>query len=307
MGINKTFIMAQYKTIKRYALLLEIIEKYHPTFDEIMKYLERNDFKVTDRTIQRDIQYIRTHYGIDIKYRHLPAGYYIDKKNSPDLPNLLRFIEIANTAAIVVESLQEGRKSISYMDFESDGSLRGYDLLEPLLNAIKKRRMIRFFYELFDSSAHKSYLVQPLLLKEYQTRWYLVGIRDDVQELRIFGIDRINRLELLSKTFEPKRGYNPLDVFRHTIGINISENKPEFVQLSFTRLQGKYVRTLPWHHSQKILDNNHDELRIELYVNPNLEFKQRIMASGAAVKVLKPKWLADEIRDRLQASFERYK
>ncbi len=299
--------MPQYKTIKRYALLLEMIEKHRPNLELIEEFLERHDFSVSKRTIERDIQYIRTYYGIDIRYSNIGRpGYYIDKENSPDLPNLLRFIEVANTAAIVVESLQEGRKSISYMDFESDGSLRGYDLLEPLLNAIKKRRMIRFFYELFDSSDHKSYLVQPLLLKEYQTRWYLVGIRDDVQELRIWGIDRINSLEILSKTFEPKRGFNPLDMFRHTIGINISENKPEFVQLSFTRLQGKYVRTLPWHHSQKILDNDRDELRIELYVNPNLEFKQRIMATGAAVKVLKPKWLANEIRDRLKASLERY-
>ncbi len=299
--------MPQYKTIRRYALLLEMIEKHRPDFELIKEFLERHDFNVSERTIQRDIQYIRTYYGIDIRYSNIGRpGYYIDKANSPDLPNLLRFIEVANTAAIVVESLQEGRKTISYMDFESDGSLRGYDLLEPLLNAIKMRRMISFNYEVFDSSDHKSYLVQPLLLKEYQTRWYLVGIRDDVQELRIFGIDRINRLELLSKTFVAKRGFNPLDMFKNTIGINISENKPEFVQLSFTRLQGKYVKTLPWHHSQRILDNNRDELRIELFVNPNLELKQRIMATGAAVKVLKPQWLADEIRDRLKASLERY-
>ncbi len=138
------------------------------------------------------------------------------------------------------------------------------------------------------------------------TRWYLVGIRDDIQKLRVFGIDRILEIETTGKTFKPKRGFNPLDMFRHTIGINSTENKPELVELSFSPLQGKYVKGLPWHHSQKILVDNDEEMRIELYVNPNLEFKQRIMATGAAVKVLKPQWLADEIRNRLKASLERY-
>ena len=145
-----------------------------------------------------------------------------------------------------------------------------------------------------------------MLLKEFQTRWYLVGIRDDIQKLRVFGIDRISEIETTNKTFKPKRGFNPLDMFRHTIGINSTENEPQLIELSFTKLQGNYVKALPWHYSQQILTDNEEELRIELFVNPNLEFKQRIMATGAAVKVLKPQWLADEIRDRLKASLERY-
>ena len=299
--------MPQYKTIRRYALLLEMIEKHRPNLELIKEFLERHDFNVSKRTIERDIQYIRTYYGIDIKYSNFGRpGYYIDKKNSPDLPNLLRFIEVANTAAIVVESLQDGRSAISYMDFESDGSLRGYELLECLLYAIKNHRLIKFSYEKYITGEKNEYTLQPLLLKEFQTRWYLVGIRDDIQKLRVFGIDRISEIETTKKTFKPKRGFNPLDMFRHTIGINSTENEPQLIELSFTKLQGNYVKALPWHYSQKILLDNEEELRIELFVNPNLEFKQRIMATGAAVKVLKPQWLADEIRDRLKASLERY-
>ncbi len=56
-----------------------------------------------------------------------------------------------------------------------------------------------------------------------------------------------------------------------------------------------------------MLADNAEELRIRLYVNPNLEFKQRIMATGKAVKVLKPQWLAEEIRDELQANLQQYR
>ncbi len=151
-------------------MTLEMIEKHHPAFEEIVKYFDRNGFEAADRTIQRDIQY---------------------------------------SARIMGSTLSTAT-----------------------------------------------------------TRRYLVGIRDDVQELRIFGIDRINRLEISNKTFEPRRGFNPLDMIRHTIGINSTESKPEQVELSFSPLQGKYVKGLPWHHSQKILVDNDEEMRIELYVNP---------------------------------------
>jgi len=298
--------MSQYKTIKRYALLIELIEKFEPDFDTIKDTYEIHGHNRSDRTIQRDIQYIRHYFGIDIEYSTELSRYRLNRQGSPNLANFMRFIELANTAAIIVEGLQDGKGAISYMDFESDGSLRGYDLLEPLLHAIRNHRLINFSYEKYKNNENLDYCLKPLLLKEFQNRWYLVGLRDDINQLRVFGIDRISKLEVLNKTFKPQRNFRPLDMFRHTIGINSTENEPEFVELSFTELQGKYAKALPWHHSQRTLVDDSVEFRVELFVNPNLELKQRIMATGKAVKVLKPQWLADDIRKELQASLDRY-
>lgn len=298
--------MSQYKTIKRYALLIELIDKFEPDFGTIKDTYELHGHNKSDRTIQRDIQYIRHYFGIDIEYSGEYSRYRLNRQGSPNLANFMRFIELANTAAIIVEGLQDGREAISYMDFESDGSLRGYDLLEPLLHAIRNHRLIRFSYEKYKDNKQNDYCLQPLLLKEFQNRWYLVGLRDDIRQLRVFGIDRISKLDILNKTFKPQRNFRPLDMFRHTIGINSTENEPEFVELSFTELQGKYAKALPWHHSQETLVDSEEEFRISLYVNPNLELVQRILATGSAVKVLKPRWLADRIRKELQKSLEHY-
>lgn len=298
--------MSQYKTIKRYALLIEMIEKLEPDFETIKDIYEVHGHNKSPRTIQRDIQYIRHHFGIDIEYSTELSRYRLNKEDSPNLPNFMRFIELANTAAIIVDGLQDGREAISYMDFESDGSLRGYDLLEPLLHAIRNHRLIQFSYEKYKTSELNEYCLQPLLLKEFQNRWYLVGLRNDIGQLRVFGIDRISRLETLNKTFRPRRNFRPLDMFRHTIGINSTENEPEFVELSFTELQGKYAKALPWHHSQETLVDNEDEFRIRLYVNPNLELVQRILATGSAVKVLSPGWLVDKVRNELKKSLDQY-
>ena len=87
------------------------------------------------------------------------------------------------------------------MDFESDGSLKGYELLECLLHAIKNHRIVKFSYEKYITGELNVYTLQPLLLKEYQTRWYLVGMLDDIKELRVFGIDRISEIATTNKAF----------------------------------------------------------------------------------------------------------
>ena len=79
------------------------------------------------------------------------------------------------------------------------------------------------------------------------------------------------------------------------------------VVLSFTPVQGKYVKTLPWHKSQKILVDNDRECRISLQVIPNLEMTQEILKHGMSDKVLKTDWLVEEIRMQLQDALDQYK
>ena len=45
---------------------------------------------------------------------------------------------------------------------------------------------------------------------------------------------------------------------------------------------------------------------IELRIHPNFEFSQQILKYGSLVKVIEPKWLAEEIREELRKGFESY-
>ena len=74
-----------------------------------------------------------------------------------------------------------------------------------------------------------------------------------------------------------------------------------------TPIQGKYVKTLPWHASQKILIDDDTESRVSLRVIPNFELTQEILKHGASVKVIKPDWLAQEVRSVLEEALKRYR
>jgi predicted DNA-binding transcriptional regulator YafY len=299
--------MSKHGTIRRYALIIEKAgRKMYPSFKEIRDYLFDHGFELSARTIQRDLEQIRYDFGIEIAYDRHHDGYYIDREHSFNLDNFLRFLEIVTTAELLTESLKESRESLNYISFESRGDLRGSENLKPLLFAVRNHRKISFEYEKFQTSSRQRRYVKPYLLKEYMNRWYLVGTTGTTDQLRIYGIDRITSLIVREDTFERQPGLQPAALFDNIIGVTCTDDKPLEVILSFTPLQGKYIKSLPLHHSQEILADSKSELRIRLHIIPNFEFRQRILMLGPAVRVIEPQWLATEVQQSLQAALDRY-
>jgi len=299
--------MSKQGTIRRYTLIIEKIKRnQYPSFEGIKSYLFDQGFQVSERTIQRDIEQVRVEFGIEIVYDRFKNGYYIDYENSINIESFFRFLEIVNTAELLTESLKESKDALSSISFEDVGSFKGIENLKPLLQAIKDKREVSFSHYNFHTDKTKDYTLKPYLLKEYQNRWYVIGVVDGISETRTFGLDRIENLEVSIKTFKPNSKLDANDLFENVIGIVYSLNELQKVVLSFTAHQGKYIKTLPLHKSQKVLIDNDKELRVELYIIPNYELSQKILMNGDTVKVIEPKWLADEIKTTAKSIAAKY-
>jgi len=300
--------MSKQGTIRRYYLEIEKIRggKF-PSFKEIGDYLKSHGFEHGDRTIQRDIEQIRIEFDLEIKYDRKNNGYFIDYEKSVDTESFFRFLEIVNTAEILTESLNESKNSLKYISFDTGGGLKGVENLKPLLKAIKENRIISFSHYNFQTETTRKHILKPYLLKEYQNRWYVVGLIDSVDEFRTFGIDRIEDLEIKAESFKRNNKLNPIELFNKTIGLVYSYNSVQKVILSFTSNQGKYIKTLPLHTSQTVIIDNETELRISIEVIPNFELNQTILKFGDTVKVVEPEWLAKEIQNNLIRTLEGYR
>jgi proteasome accessory factor B len=299
--------MSRQGTIRRYTLIIEKINhKQFPSFSEIQDYLNEFGFDVSRRTIERDIEAIRNEFGLEITFNRPKSGYFIDHDNSFNIESFLRFLEIVNTAELLTESLSDSKKTLDYISFDKGGGLKGIEHLKPMLQAIKEHRKIRFTHFNFQSEKSKKYSMSPYLLKEYQNRWYIVGVVSGINEMRTFGLDRISDLELRDDLFVPSPKINPQQNFDDAIGLVYSFGSKEKVVLSFTPSQGHYVKSLPMHKSQKILVDNADECRIELFLLPNFELKQQIFLHMDQVKVISPQWLVDEVKNHLMTALKRY-
>ena len=152
----------------------------------------------------------------------------------------------------------------------------------------------------------KKVIMHPFLLKEYRNRWYVIGKVTGIAELRIYGIDRISDLQITKEKFKSREN-NVADLFENTIGLLYDEHPLEAVILSCDPIEAKYMKSLPWHKSQTLVSENSKESIFKLLITPNYELKQKILMLGPNVKVVKPAWLAKEIKDSLMNTLKQYK
>jgi predicted DNA-binding transcriptional regulator YafY len=300
--------MSKHGMIKRYMLIIEKVNSnYAPSFAAIDEHLRKNGFEYSKRTIDRDIENIRNDFGIEIIYNRTNNAYYIDKDKSVNLETFNRFLEIAGVADLLSEGLNKKKNILNYISFESENLVsKGTEMLQPILSAILNHKEISFTHENFQKKTFKTIKLYPYLLKEYQDRWYVVGTLDKKKTIRTYGLDRMTNLQETGKEFIPDDNINPKKLFENVIGLVYSTHVLCDVVLSFSSEQAKYIKTLPLHHSQVVLSEDEKQCVVKLKIIPNFEFKQRVLMQGAKVKVLEPKWFADEVAADLRAAAELY-
>jgi len=126
-------------------------------------------------------------------------------------------------------------------------------------------------------------------MKEFRGRWYLVARSVSDRKIKVFGVDRISNLEVTTKSFTYPLDFKLADYYKDAFGATRPDNQePEEVILRFEPFQGKYIKTFPMHHSQRILADTTEELRISLLVMITYDLKMEIRMYGDTVTVIQP-------------------
>jgi len=300
--------MSEYAVIRRYSLILEKLEHRHfPSIHDLKSYLHKQGFEISKRTLQRDIEHLRMDFGVEVSYDNYKKGYYLNEANSLNLDSFFRFLEISTTANILSDTLKDSKDAMDYLSFETEGNLKGINNLERLLKAVKNNREVTFTYYRFDQDKHYPVTLRPQLLKEYEYRWYVIGPIMPAGEIRIFGLDRITDLKVKDKIFDEPDREQVKSLFDHVVGLNYSEHDITEITILADNIQGKYLKTLPLHHTQEIVEENEEGLLLKVKLRPNYEFKQRILMFGSNVEIKKPKWFRAEIKKSLEESLAKYR
>ncbi len=300
--------MKKQESLKAYLLLIEKVKlNRYPSKQELLDFLRYHGFNVSARTFERYKQELKDDFGVNIAYSRYKDGYYLSYEfNDDELDAFLKLLEVFSAANVILESLKDGKKALEYIKFESYGEFSGITHLHKILQAVKKRRPIQFVHVNFHRNTEKNYLIHPYLLREYQNRWYVIGYVPGLEDFRTFGLDRIKDLQVLDTFFSPEKQKKAQELFDNTIGVVYDNEELEEIVLSFTPTQGKYIKTLPFHHTQEVVADNDKEFRIRFMVYPNYELKQKILMHLDTVTVVKPEWLAQEIKNIAQKIVRKY-
>ena len=201
---------------------------------------------------------------------------------------------------VISESLSLQKRIL----LEAIPSAKGY--LEPIIGAMKKKRLINIYYHKYGAEEPKEYLMAPYCIKLYHRRWYVLG-RYESGEFRVFSFDRIKELMISNETFEIDDDFDAEDYFSECYGVVRMEEMPvERIVLRAYGDEGLYLRDLPVHHSQMEIGSGDGYTDFECYVRPTLDLCGFILSRGNRLQVLKPQSLAGKIRQMLADALKNY-
>lgn len=300
--------MSKQQFLKRYLLIIKKLRKKASSFEEIQKYLkdqsinDEMNYEISKRTFQREIKEIESNCDIVIEYNRSQKVYEITQDGNEDRSE--RLIESFE----IIDALKISSNLSNHLILEKRRPL-GTNNMNYLIHAIKNQLEITFTHEKYweEIADKRKRTVRPIAIKEAQNRWYLIALDNESNAIRTFGLDRITDLNVTQKKFVALENYNPEEAFHYSFGIVNKENElPSKIILSFSYEQGKYIKSLPLHHSQKELVNDENEYRIELLIYPTFDFVMELLSFGSELKVLKPKTLQDEMKKKLSEALNRY-
>ncbi len=165
--------------------------------------------------------------------------------------------------------------------------------LEILTRAWSDRQMVRVWHRYEDGGKVYEYRFAPYFIEPYavgQTT-HVIGRRIPPDAIRTFKLERIERVEMLDKTYTIPANFDPQAQLADAWGIWYTDNEPVEVALKFHRNVAKRVKATQWHRNETIIDQPDDSIIWRAKIAEPKEMLPWIRGWGADCEVLEPEAL----------------
>lgn len=298
----------------------KVLSEINPVSDGISRRQLFDDIRFMESNEGWSVELERNRYGRRVYYRYLDPDYSINKQllneaEAEQIRSALQIIsrfsgtpqfEWVNEMIPMLESrfgLIERKKEV--ISFESNIDLKGIEFMTPLFNAINNERVLMIMYQDFKSEGPYEVILHPYFLKQYNSRWFILGLNETTKLIYTMALDRIESIEETNGLYIPS-DIDWDDYFYDVIGVTrYAEAEVQEVILQFSSDAAPYVITKPLHPTQKHLLNEKG-LEVTIKVIPNYELENVIMGFGEKVIVTFPEFLKERIAERLEKAKIQY-
>jgi predicted DNA-binding transcriptional regulator YafY len=193
------------------------------------------------------------------------------------------------------EEFPEGDAKRKIIETESISGSRGSEYFDPFFKACKNRIPVSFSHYSYQKRRFKAVLIHPVLLKEFDNFWYLLGYSESHKALRTFGFDRIYDPMLLNRKFIPTPQEIVNDYYKDIYGVYPFKNQPK-QQVAFfaTPIVSNYFEAYPIHKSQ-VCEKYDDGCVFILQIVPSMELIKLLRSYGSEIEVTMPLWMNNVI------------
>lgn len=194
--------------------------------------------------------------------------------------------------------------------FDECPYLKGKEHFSTLLSAICSKKPIKLSYKSFRSDGVKTRIVYPYYIKEYNNRWFLLGMTDDHDTPSNFALDRIEDVEICQGvTYKENTAFDfQEEYFSDIVGVTRHASRTaEVILLNVANETLPYISTKPLHGSQKVLSRGETHTILQIEVIPNFELQQLLLSHGPAVTVIAPTSLKKEMEEKISVMLDNYR
>ena len=191
-----------------------------------------------------------------------------------------------------IDSLLKDSKELSnQILFEPVPS--GEKFLAPIIEAMRDKCVLQMTYQGFGKPCPHTFPIEPYCLKMFKQRWYVLVYAPDIDEMRVYSLDRIHAIEPTTKKYQLPDDFDAERYFRDAYGVTVlgDQHRPEKIVISMSEDQAHYLHTLPLHSSQKEIEPINGYPAFSFYVYPSEEFCQELFKYGSDLEVHEPKSL----------------
>ena len=184
----------------------------------------------------------------------------------------------------------------------------GRDHLTTILEAMKENRVVNITYRPFRKSHGYTFPIEPYCVKLFENRWYVLAHNVDFDDIRIYGLDRVERAEPTEKRYNLPENFAATEYFSTAYGVVLDNDvKPERIVIRANKEHKHYLKSLPLHNSQQLLEDTGDYADFEYYLSPTYDFIMRLLHDGAMIEVISPATLRETMKEWISNMHNIYK
>lgn len=187
----------------------------------------------------------------------------------------------------------------------------GEKFLLTILDAMRQGRELDILYTPFYRSEPAAHRVQPYAVKVDRRRWYLLAKNADGGKPFHLALDRMVKVDVSDTQFTIDPTFDIDSYYDAAFGV-ITGMEDEYdiekirVKVYNDYHRADYLRTLPLHKSQIIIESTPEYTVFEYRLRPTDDFLSAILALGGDAEVLTPEWYREYVKEEIGRTIGRY-
>jgi predicted DNA-binding transcriptional regulator YafY len=291
------------------------------------------EWEVSERTIKRDIEWMRSMQNAPIEYSSEQRGYYYSEQNY-NLPAMEVSESELFAMSLASEVLKQYKNApmytnlkamfekiarflpdkisidLSWLDSrftlsEDAAPLIDAEIWQTVFQALRSGRRIKFLYKSPANKEQTKRVFEPYHAVSRNGEWYVLGYDHTRGAVRNFALSRIQSVETLREQFTIPADFDAKEFIDEHFGVFSSNNYFQ-VKIRCSSKIAPYLQERTWHKSQEITELADGSIDLEFQTNQLYPLVRWVLGFGKHAQVLAPNELIEAVKEEVQGAYNHY-